>query len=79
MTETIDIYHEESFRDSVATISSDGKRNFINPKKPRGRLFKLRTWFSIFYLVVFLHCYRTINRQLPADSCSTKKESIDQF
>ncbi|MBK7122457.1 MAG: cytochrome c oxidase accessory protein CcoG [Chitinophagaceae bacterium] len=53
MTETTDIYHEESFRDSVATITSEGKRNFINPKKPKGRLFNLRTAFSIFYLLVF--------------------------
>jgi len=44
---------EGSYRDSVATISKEGKRNFINPKKPKGRLYKLRTWFSIFYLVVF--------------------------
>lgn len=42
-----------SFRDSVATISKDGHRNFINPKKPKGRLYNLRTRFSIFYLVVF--------------------------
>jgi cytochrome c oxidase accessory protein FixG len=53
MTETTDIYHEESFRDSVATITSEGKRNFINPKKPKGRLYNLRTWFSIAYLVIF--------------------------
>ena len=53
MTETIEIIKQESFRDSVATISSEGKRNFINPKKPKGRLFSLRTWFSIFYLLVF--------------------------
>ena len=53
MTETTDIYHEESFRDSVATITSEGKRNFINPKKPKGRLFNMRTAFSIFYLIVF--------------------------
>lgn len=53
MTETPDIYQQESFRDSVATISSEGKRNFINPKKPKGRLYNLRTWFSIVYLVVF--------------------------
>ena len=53
MTETIDLYHEESFRDSVATITSEGKRNFINPKKPKGRLFNIRTWFSIFYLIIF--------------------------
>jgi cytochrome c oxidase accessory protein FixG len=53
MTETTDIYHDESFRDSVATITSEGKRNFINPKKPKGRLYNLRTWFGIVYLVVF--------------------------
>jgi len=46
-------YTQESFRDSVATISKEGKRNFINPKKPKGRLYNLRTIFSIFYLVVF--------------------------
>lgn len=42
-----------SFRDSVATISKEGKRNFINPKRPKGRLYNLRTYFSIFYLIVF--------------------------
>ncbi|MBL0055939.1 MAG: cytochrome c oxidase accessory protein CcoG [Chitinophagaceae bacterium] len=44
---------QESFRDSVTTISKEGKRNFINPKKPKGRLYHLRTLFSIFYLIVF--------------------------
>lgn len=42
-----------TYRDSVATISKEGKRNFINPKKPKGRLYNLRTWFSVFYLIVF--------------------------
>ena len=53
MTPTIDIVQQESFRDSVATISSEGKRNFIHPKKPKGRLYRLRTWFSVAYLVIF--------------------------
>jgi cytochrome c oxidase accessory protein FixG len=53
MAETIDIIDPASFRDSVATINSEGKRNFINPKKPKGRLYNLRTWFSIAYLVIF--------------------------
>ena len=53
MTETTDIYQQETFRDSVATITSDGHRNFIDPKKPKGKLYNLRTWFSIGYLVVF--------------------------
>jgi cytochrome c oxidase accessory protein FixG len=47
------IVNQESFRDSVATISKEGKRNFIYPKKPKGKLYNLRTWFSIFYLIVF--------------------------
>ncbi len=53
MTEDLVMEENESFRDSVATISKDGRRNFINPKKPKGRLYNLRTWFSIFYLIVF--------------------------
>jgi len=41
-----------SFRDSVATISSDGKRNWIYPKKPKGKLYNKRTYVSIFFLVL---------------------------
>jgi cytochrome c oxidase accessory protein FixG len=54
MEETSIVKDEKgSYRDSVATISKEGKRNFINPKKPKGRLYNLRTRFSIFYLIVF--------------------------
>jgi cytochrome c oxidase accessory protein FixG len=53
MTETIALDKKGTFRDSVATISGEGKRNYINPKKPKGKLYNLRTWFSIFYLAVF--------------------------
>ncbi len=53
MEETIVQDKRGSYRDSVATISKEGKRNFINPKKPRGKLYNLRTWFSVFYLIVF--------------------------
>lgn len=53
MEETIVQDKKGSFRDSVATITKEGSRNFINPKKPKGRLYNLRTWFSIFYLIVF--------------------------
>ncbi|TMI91161.1 MAG: cytochrome c oxidase accessory protein CcoG, partial [Bacteroidetes bacterium] len=44
---------DQSFRDSVATISKQGKRNYIFPKKPKGKLYNLRTLTSIIYLVVF--------------------------
>ncbi|MGC4100395.1 cytochrome c oxidase accessory protein CcoG [Ferruginibacter sp.] len=53
MEETITQDKQGSFRDSVATISREGKRNFISPKKPKGRLYNLRTRFSILYLVIF--------------------------
>jgi len=53
MEATIKPGEVESFRDSVATITKDGRRNFINPKKPKGRLYNFRTRFSIFYLLVF--------------------------
>jgi cytochrome c oxidase accessory protein FixG len=44
---------DQSFRDSVATINKEGKRNYIFPKKPRGKLYNFRTLASIIYLAVF--------------------------
>jgi cytochrome c oxidase accessory protein FixG len=44
---------DQSFRDSVATINKEGKRNYIFPKKPKGKLYDLRTIASLFYLVIF--------------------------
>ena len=43
----------ESFRDSIATIDKQGKRAWIYPKKPSGKLFNLRAYLSYVYLVVF--------------------------
>ena len=53
MEEIIEPDIEGSYRDSVATITKEGKRNFINPKKPKGHYYDLRTWFSLCYLLVF--------------------------
>lgn len=44
---------DQSFRDSVATISKQGKRNYIHPKKPKGKLYNKRTISSIVYLMLF--------------------------
>lgn len=44
---------DQSFRDSVATITKQGRRNYIFPRKPKGKLYNLRTLTSIIYLVVF--------------------------
>jgi cytochrome c oxidase accessory protein FixG len=43
----------ESFRDSIATVNASGKRNWIFPKKPHGKLYKARTITSIVYLILF--------------------------
>lgn len=44
---------DESFRDHVATIDKEGKRNWIYAQKPKGKLYNLRGSLSILYLVVF--------------------------
>jgi cytochrome c oxidase accessory protein FixG len=44
---------DQDFRDSVGTISKEGKRNYIFPQKPFGKLYHLRSYFSYFYLILF--------------------------
>jgi cytochrome c oxidase accessory protein FixG len=44
---------DQSFRDSVATIDKRGKRNFLFPKKPKGKLYRWRTITSLVYLAIF--------------------------
>lgn len=43
----------DSFRDHVATISEEGKRNWIYALKPKGKLYNARSILSIVYLVLF--------------------------
>lgn len=42
----------DSFRDKVSTIDKKGKRVWLFPQQPKGRLYNLRTMFTAFYLVV---------------------------
>ncbi len=42
-----------SFRDEVATVDKKGKRVWMFPQKPHGKLYTARTWVSILYLIVF--------------------------
>jgi cytochrome c oxidase accessory protein FixG len=44
---------DQSFRDTVATIDKKGKRNFLFPKKPKGKLYRWRTITSLIYLAIF--------------------------
>jgi len=43
----------ESFRDSIGTINEEGLRNWIHPKKPKGRYYNYRTILSIVLLIFF--------------------------
>lgn len=43
----------DNFRDSIATVDKQGKRNWIYAQKPSGRFYKWRTILSIFYFIVF--------------------------
>lgn len=42
-----------TFRDHIATINKEGKRNWIFAKRPKGRLYNARTLLSVVYLVLF--------------------------
>ena len=44
---------KETFRDRVATITKDGKRDWIYASQPKGRLYTIRTVVSLVYLIVF--------------------------
>lgn len=41
---------ESNFRDKISTVDTAGKRKWMYVFKPKGKLFNLRTWFSIVYL-----------------------------
>jgi len=43
----------EKFRDELATVTKEGKRVWIYPKKPSGKIYTARTFLS-FFLLVFL-------------------------
>jgi cytochrome c oxidase accessory protein FixG len=44
---------EDSFRDSVSHIDSQGKRVWFFPKQPSGKFYQWRTWVSWIYILVF--------------------------
>ena len=45
---------KENFRDSIATITKEGKRNYIYPKKPKGKFTNYRNIVSWFLLAFFI-------------------------
>ena len=44
----------EQFRDSIATVDTEGKRSWVYPKKPSGIFYKYRTYVSYFLLAFLL-------------------------
>nr|WP_295877480.1 cytochrome c oxidase accessory protein CcoG [uncultured Chitinophaga sp.] len=42
-----------TFRDSLATVDKQGKRNWIFAQQPKGRYYNIRSFLSIFYFSVF--------------------------
>jgi len=49
---SLEIVEQKSFRDSINTVNDGGKRNFIYPKKPKGKLYNARSVFSIVLLAI---------------------------
>ena len=57
MAEISDIYAEqdiaeETFRDTISTVDSEGKRLWLYPKKPKGRFTNYRTLVN--YILLFI-------------------------
>ena len=44
----------ENFRDSIGTITEEGKRAWVFPKKPNGKFYKYRKYVSYFLLAFLL-------------------------
>ncbi len=44
--------NNESFRDSLSTVSKEGKRKWVYPKKPSGKFYNARTIVSIILLAI---------------------------
>jgi cytochrome c oxidase accessory protein FixG len=53
MNESITPAGNETFRDSIATINKEGKRNWIFAQQPKGKLYNARTIVSLVYLLLF--------------------------
>lgn len=44
----------EIFRDSIGTVTSEGKRAWVFPKKPSGKFYNYRKWVSYALLLILL-------------------------
>ena len=44
---------KESFRDQIATVDASGKRNWVYAQQPKGKLYRVRTYVSWFFFILF--------------------------
>ena len=44
---------EQEYRDRIATVDAQGRRNWMYPKKPKGPFYEYRKWVS-YVLLLFL-------------------------
>ncbi|AFN74753.1 cbb3-type cytochrome c oxidase accessory protein CcoG [Melioribacter roseus P3M-2] len=51
MNKTAEDVSRETFRDSISTVTKEGKRRWIYPKKPSGKFYRARTIVSVFLLL----------------------------
>lgn len=47
-----ELYGDEGFRDAIATVDAEGKRNWIYPKKPKGTYYRWRSIVSVVVLAL---------------------------
>lgn len=45
-------FKDESFRDSISTVTQGGKRAWVFPKKPNGKFYNYRKWVSYILLIM---------------------------
>ncbi|MEA3287715.1 MAG: cytochrome c oxidase accessory protein CcoG [Candidatus Marinimicrobia bacterium] len=51
-TQLTNIDTPSEYRDRIASINDDGKRNWVFPRQPKGRFYNARTWFSYLLLAI---------------------------
>ena len=54
VTENIIVEDKQEYRDQLATVTDDGKRRWVYPKKPSGKFYNARTILSLFLLAVLV-------------------------
>lgn len=52
-TDTSNVNDDVDFRDRIATVDASGKRKWIYAWKPKGKFYKIRTWLSYIYFIIF--------------------------